>query len=86
MNNSGNEALFSALPPEMTVEEARHMSGTQLRELGLAHMAYLRTAYHAGVPLVSIHAADGTPLAVAEDERSAVEAIFEQEMVPVLVQ
>ncbi len=66
--------------------QARAMTGQELREWGLSKIAYLRTITHDGVALIAIHAADGTPMAVAEDEASAVEVILEQEMIPAFLQ
>lgn len=61
---------------------ARAMTGAELRDWGLTEVAYLRPLPYEGASLVAIYAADGTPVAIAEDEASAVDAILEQDMVP----
>lgn len=67
-------------------ERARSMTGAELREWGMKEVAYFRTITHEGATLVAIHAADGTPVGIAEDEDSAVDAILEQDMVPTFLQ
>lgn len=69
----------------LSLGEARSMTGQELRDLGLSQMAYFRPAFHEGMLLMTIHAADGTPIAIAEDERSALNVILEQEMLPFFV-
>ncbi|MCX5617414.1 DUF1150 domain-containing protein [Bombella sp. TMW 2.2543] len=65
---------------------ARSMTGAELRDWGMKEVAYFRTITHEGATLVAIHAADGTPVGIAEDEDSAVDAILEQDMVPTFLQ
>ena len=67
-------------------ERVRSMTGAELREWGMKEVAYFRTITHEGATLVAIHAADGTPVGIAEDEDSAVDAILEQGMVPTFLQ
>ncbi|MXV44115.1 DUF1150 family protein [Saccharibacter sp. 17.LH.SD] len=62
------------------------MSGQELLMLGVSQVAYCRTVMQDGTEMVAIHAADGTPMAIAEDEASALNAILEHEMVPALLQ
>lgn len=64
----------------------RSMTGAELRDWGMKEVAYFRTITHEGATLVAIHAADGTPVGIAEDEDSAVDAILEQDMVPTFLQ
>lgn len=61
------------------------MTGMELRDWGLSQMAYFRTAFHDGIEIITVHAADGTPIAIADDERSALNVILEQEMLPFFV-
>lgn len=67
-------------------DRARSMTGAELRDWGMKEVAYFRTITHEGATLVAIHAADGTPVGIAEDEDSAVDAILEQDMVPTFLQ
>ncbi|QHI95355.1 DUF1150 family protein [Aristophania vespae] len=62
------------------------MTGQEFKGLGMAQTAYLRPACHDGVNVVAIHAADGTPIAVAEDEASAVEVILQSKLIPSFLQ
>jgi len=66
--------------------DLRRITGPQLLTLGMSRLAYVRSVMHEGEMLVAIHAADGTPMAVAEDEESALDAILEHEMIPTLLQ
>lgn len=67
-------------------ERARAMTGAELRDWGMREVAYFRPITHEGTTLIAIHAADGTPVCLAEDEDSAVDAILEQDMVPTFLQ
>ncbi|MCX5613912.1 DUF1150 domain-containing protein [Bombella saccharophila] len=71
---------------EAMQDRARAMTGTELRNWGLTEIAYLRQISYEGASIVAIYAADGTPVAIAEDEASAVDAILEQDMVPTFLQ
>ncbi|MFT8523059.1 DUF1150 family protein [Gluconobacter oxydans] len=66
--------------------DLRRITGAQLLTLGMSHLAYVKSVMHDGELVVAIHAADGTPMAVAEDEESALDAILEHEMIPTLLQ
>ena len=52
----------------------------------MSQLAYVKSVLHDGELMVAIHAADGTPMAVAEDEESAMDAILEHELIPTLLQ
>jgi hypothetical protein len=65
--------------------DIRHLTAAQLAQLGLSQIAYIRPVVVDGAPGFAIHAADGTPMAVAGDREVAVAAIVEHEMVPVMV-
>lgn len=77
-NSDGHE---EALPADL-----RLITVPQLRTLGMSQLAYVRSVMHDGELMVAIHAADGTPMAVADDEESAMDAILEHEMIPTLLQ
>ncbi len=65
--------------------DIRHLSATQLASLGLSQIAYLRPVTVNGERAYSIHAADGTPMALAGDLALAVAAVSQHEMVAALV-
>jgi len=65
--------------------DIRHLSESQLAQLGLQQIAYIRPMLVNGEQGYAIHAADGTPMAVAGDRNVAIAAVLQQEMVPALV-
>ncbi len=65
--------------------DIRHLSAEQLAGLGVSQIAYVRPVMMNGTLAYSIHAADGTPMAVADDQELAVAAIRQHEMMPILV-
>ncbi len=86
MNTEQNE-----LPPDGNAPLAsarfdiRHLSAEQLARLGVSQIAYVRPVVVDGEPGFSIHAADGTPMAVAGDRGTALAAIVQHDMIPLLV-
>ena len=75
-------ALVAASTDELDI---RNLSQTQLLELGMEQMAYVKPVWMDGTTAFAIFAADGSPMAVAADCDMAVAAIMEHEMVPTLV-
>ncbi|ACI50136.1 conserved hypothetical protein [Gluconacetobacter diazotrophicus PA1 5] len=65
--------------------DVHHLTDTQLLSLGVSRMAYIKAVVIEGQDVFAIHAADGTPMALTEDEATAIEAILQHEMVPALV-
>jgi hypothetical protein len=65
--------------------DIRHLSEVQLARLGLSQIAYVRPVMVDGTAGFAIHAADGTPMAVAPDQETAIAAIKQHEMVPLTV-
>ncbi|MBV9655495.1 MAG: DUF1150 family protein [Acetobacteraceae bacterium] len=61
--------------------DIRHLSTGQLAKLGMAQIAYVKPIIVNGTAAFGIHAADGTPMAVAESHDVAVAAIMHHEMV-----
>ena len=61
--------------------DIRHLSVEQLAQLGVSQLAYVKPIVMNGTAGFAIHAADGTPMAVAEDRSVAVAAIVQHEMV-----
>lgn len=63
----------------------RDISPDQLQKLGMPSVAYLKPALVNGTMGYAIHAADGTPMALAADRDLAIAAILENEMHPTWV-
>ena len=66
--------------PQAVILDIRHLSTTQLAQLGMAQVAYVKPVLLNGARAYAIHAADGSPMAVAGDEALAVAAIVQHEM------
>ena len=67
------------------IVDIRHISAAQLAQLGLQQIAYVKPIVANGAQCFAIHAADGTPMAIAGDRDVAIAAIVQHEMVPVPV-
>jgi hypothetical protein len=83
---SGNQSEAQSAPasnPAMV--DIRHISEEQLAALGVSHVAYLKPVTVQGVQGVAIHAADGTPMAVAGSREIAQAVVVQHEMVPLSV-
>lgn len=65
--------------------DIRHLSAEQLGVLGVSHIAYVKPVVLNGEHGFAIHAADGTPMAVAGDRDVAIAAILQHEMQPFAV-
>ncbi|MGD0433766.1 MAG: DUF1150 family protein [Acetobacteraceae bacterium] len=65
--------------------DVRHMTADQLGALGVSHIAYVKPVIVNGEMGFAIHAADGTPMALAEDRATAMAAIMQHEMLPLSV-
>jgi hypothetical protein len=65
--------------------DIRHLSAEQLAGLGVSQIAYVKPVMMNGTLAYAIHAADGTPMAVADDRDVAVAAIRQHEMLPTWV-
>ena len=61
------------------------ISTDELQRLGVSQIAYVKAVFVNGTAAFAIHAADGTPMAVAEDRDVALAAIMQHEMLPTLV-
>jgi hypothetical protein len=72
-------------PPERAIMNIRHISASQLAQLGVSELAYVKPVLMNGALAYAIHSADGTPMAVAPQLDLAVAAIRQHEMIPVLV-
>ena len=82
------DAVGDAHDVEAVMEQfdIRHLSPEQLGRLGVAQIAYVKPVLVNGSAAFAIHAADGTPMAIAADQALAFAAIVQHEMVPALVQ
>lgn len=65
--------------------DVRHMTTDQLGALGMSHIAYVKAVVVNGTMGFAIHAADGTPMALADDRATAMAAIMQHEMLPLSV-
>jgi len=79
MNNSNDN------PAATMMVDVRKLSQEQFAQLGMTHVAYVKPVIVNGTAGFAIHAADGTPMAMAADRDVAIAAIVQHEMVPVLV-
>ena len=71
--------------PAAVVMDIRHISAAQLAQLGMQQIAYVKPVVLNGEQGFAIHAADGTPMAVAGNREVAIAAVMQHEMVPVQV-
>jgi hypothetical protein len=70
---------------DMRSFDVRHMTTDQLGALGMSHIAYVKPVTVNGMAGFAIHAADGTPMALADDRATAMAAIVQHEMLPLSV-
>jgi hypothetical protein len=71
-----------ATPAVMDIHD---ISPQQLAMLGVQQIAYVKPVVVNGTTAYAIHAADGTPMAIAGERDAALAAIVQHEMVPALV-
>jgi hypothetical protein len=84
--NSGDQPDGSTAPvKEVVAFDVRHLSEQQLAALGVSHIAYVKPVMVDGVQGFAIHAADGTPMAVAGNRDVAVAAVMQHEMLALSV-
>lgn len=84
MTSSNHSDDPTGAPAPMMID-IRKLSDEQFAQLGMAKLAYVKPVIVNGTAGFAIHAADGTPMAVAGDRDVAVAAIVQHEMVPALV-
>ena len=65
--------------------DVRLITADQLGALGVSHIAYVKPVVVNGLAGFAIHAADGTPMAMAGDRATAMAAIMQHEMLPLSV-
>jgi len=73
-------------PPVVPVPvDIRRLSSDQLARLGVSQIAYVKPVMMNGTLAYAIHAADGTPMAMAGDREVAIAAVHQHEMLVSLV-
>ena len=82
--NSNNRTDETGGAVQLAID-VRHMMEQQLAALGVSHIAYIKPVLVNGAQGFAIHAADGTPMAVAGDREIAVAAVLQHEMHPLSV-
>jgi len=82
--NSGDQADGPNMQ-EVASFDVRHLSEQQLAALGVSRIAYVKPVMVNGVQGFAIHAADGTPMAVAGDRDVAIAAVAQHEMLALSV-
>jgi len=65
--------------------DIRHLTENQLMQLGVSELAYVKPVLVEGSRAYAIHAADGSPMAVTDDQEVAIAAIRQHEMEAALV-
>jgi hypothetical protein len=86
MNMNSSDQADGAIPVQEAVAfDVRHLSEEQLAALGVSRIAYVKPVMVDGVQGFAIHAADGTPMAVAGNRDVAVAAVMQHEMLPLSV-
>jgi hypothetical protein len=85
MTDNQNAVPTEDTPTFAAPTDLRHISAEDLARLGVTKIAYVKPVAVNGTPAYAIHAADGTPMALAEDQDVAIAAIIQHEMLPALV-
>jgi hypothetical protein len=75
----------SASSPPGGMLDIHNISVTELANLGMEQIAFVKPVMTDHGPAFAIHAADGTPMAIASDASLAQAAIIQHDMVPNLV-
>lgn len=65
--------------------DVRHLTAEQLAGLGVSQIAYVKAVMKDGARVWAIHAADGTPMAMADSCDVAIAAVAQHEMLASLV-
>lgn len=71
--------------PTPTPVNIREMSPEEFARFGVTQLAYVKPVVVNGTEGFAIHAADGTPMAIADNREVALAAIVQHELVPLLV-
>jgi hypothetical protein len=84
MNTNTDNISDDQVSPAV-IMDIRHISTAQLAQLGMQQIAYVKPVVLNGEQGFAIHAADGTPMALADNRELAVAAIVQHEMIPAQV-
>lgn len=82
---TNDKAKLIAAKKDENIIDVRHLTEGQLKSLGVSQMAYVKTVMVNGEVVFAIHGADGTPMAVTDNVKTAFAAIVQQEMMPSFV-
>ena len=85
MNIDSTDQMTDANQGAPMMVDVRSLSQEQFAQLGMARLAYVKPVIVNGTAGFAIHAADGTPMALADNRDVAIAAIVQHEMVPALV-
>ncbi len=85
INSSDQTDVADPAAQDAVAFDVRHLSEQQLAALGVSHIAYVKPVMVNGMQGFAIHAADGTPMAVAGNREVAVAAVMQHEMLPLSV-
>lgn len=80
-----DKTKLSAVKENENVIDVRNLTEGQLKSLGVSQMAYVKIVMINGEQVFAIHAADGTPMAVTDNVKTAFAAIVQHEMMPSFV-
>jgi hypothetical protein len=83
MNVKSHDGTTNPVPG--TVFDIHHISAAELASLGMEEIAFVKPVMTDKGPAFAIHAADGTPMAIASDSILAQAAIIQHDMQPSLV-
>jgi hypothetical protein len=83
--NTNTDNISEDQPSAAVIMDIRHISTAQLAQLGMQQIAYVKPVVLNGEQGFAIHAADGTPMAVAGNRDVAIAAVMQHEMVAVQV-
>lgn len=65
--------------------DIRQLTARELQALGVSQLAYIKSVMVDGEAAFSIHAADGTQMALTGDREVALAAVRQHEMIPASV-
>lgn len=82
MNVFETSRFLSSSEPDLDI---RHLTPAELQQLGMTELAYVKPVELDDGLAFAIHAADGSPMAVAPNRDLAVAAILQHEMTAALV-
>ena len=85
MKTDTESAISTAAESAAETFDIRRLTPHQLEQLGMPDLAYIKPVWMNGTTAFAIHAADGSPMAVAADCDLAIAAIVQHEMFPALV-